>query len=1558
MALTTASSASKTQVRSYLTRWEGTLGPDDRALFAAFVDEVLTRLRGPFLAHHPPSGVLSYLEEAFRFARGPNTGSMRVTVRARATKGLAVMVNMPDQPFIVDTLRLFLAKHRADYWGGFNLVFRAERDQDGTLLAVGTEAGLPESLVMLEADTGSLPGDLTSAVEALRTNLTKARAMVADFKAMTRSLDRFAERCAVLGERRPDQAEAMRETSEFIRWLLSENFVFMGVLDGTDALGTQRVDGGLRAHATGSWPEPHFPRTVRVRKSHDESPVHRAGRIDQILISVGEQGDPSAMTLFITGMFTYRAVTQPSRNVPILRRVLADILAEQSSGPGSFRYKGIANVFDSLPTEFLFTATQQSIDEMVDLVFESEQQQEVGVTFLMNGHDSAFCLVAMPKSQFADRLRRNLEREIIEATGSTYCDHGLFMGRYDTVLLHYYLTGVTYPGDAAVKQLTETIRQAATPWLARLWVALAERFDEGRADSLTDTYGRAFPAEWTRNTTVTRAVRDIELLETLAADRTVQADVFEDGDDLILRVYQASDVYLSDLLPVLSNFGVRIIDSYATQVNSRGGPLHLDTFRLKADPDDRKALRKAAPLLTEAISRVFTGDVDDDRLNAMVIAAGLTWSEVDMVRGYAAYLRQLQIKLSVVRLVEILVAHPLMVASLVRLFHARFDPDQNGSREAAIAAADEVVRDELRYILAHDEDLAFSAVRALINATLRTNYYRTDRVGGYLSFKVDCSKIAFMGDNRPMFEIYVHSRDVEGVHLRFGRIARGGLRWSDRDDYRTEVVGLVTTQRVKNVVIVPTGSKGGFYLKNAPRNPGERRRQADEKYKTFIRGLLDLTDNRVDGKIVPPPRVVRHDGDDPYLVVAADKGTAHLSDIANQISVDYGFWLGDAFASGGSQGYDHKAVGITARGAWVLVRRHFAELGIDPYSQEFTCVGVGDLSGDVFGNGLVESPHTLLLAAFNHLHIFLDPTPDAAVSYAERRRLFDNPGGWDKYDTSLISAGGGVFDRRAKSVPLSKQARKMLGLDTSEAQPEQVINAILKMKADLFWNGGIGTYVKATTETHADADDRSNNAIRIDAPQLGARIVGEGGNLGMTQRGRIEAEQHGVRLNTDAIDNSAGVDMSDHEVNLKVLLNGLVEAGTMSVAARNKLLEQMTDEVADLVLADNDAHGRQLSRDQIRSRENIFVFGRAISFVEKEFGRTRASLTLPSNKELQARSERGEGLTRPELSVLSAWVKMWISGALLAGRPKGLPGYSELLSTYFPKRLRKKYASAISKHMLADEIATTVATTRMVADAGAAFFPLLTEATGAGVPEIAEAFLKAQHLTGTKEVRTTLEELRAEVSLGTLYQAWVDIDAGTREVASYWLSARGRIPGKKMLDEMKAAASQVYELQASDDLVRARERFDMLINNDIPEPVARSIMRAQTLNITLTVWAEAKRTKTPFQEIAVRHLAIGRASRLQEVLDDLASRPAEGRWDPIALRILHTRIHKLLRSLVGKCPPDLQGATVDQLEPHLVQGQLAGVRAQVDDMLGQESSPSVATLMVLEERVAAAIRRL
>lgn len=1535
----------------------------DPDLFRAFAEDAIHRIRGPFLAQHTSRQIVSYLEEVFVFAQQRSEDGVAVAVRPGRQRGGLVVSLMDDQPFIVDTIRLAVRRAEAEYEGGFNIIFRATRDEHGRLTGVGEDAGQDEALTLIETDERMLRGDADARAHRIAHQLRLAQFAVRDFAPMTRAVERFIERSELLAERRPDQRDDFAETCDFLKWLTRENFVFMGAEVLGDPLGIQKVDGPYAGGPDGNWPGVHMPGMVCVRKSSSESPMHRAGRLDEVLIKL-DDGQGRCDTLFIRGLFTYRAVTQPSRNVPILRQVLRDVLSAQNTSPGSFRYKGIANVFDSLPTEFLFTTSTDAISEMVDLVFESEQQQEAGVTLNTNlAEGSAFCLVSMPKAQYADTLRRDLQQVIVSTTGATYCDHGLFISRYDTVLLHYFLTGVREHDPEVLDRLKDELRELATPWVTRLWQALASDHGESRADDLIDTYSRAFPEAYVRATPAAVAARDVAMFEALTGEDGVLADAMEtDAGQVVLRIYQARDVFLTDLVPVLDHFGLTVVSAESTILKARGGMLHLDTCVLSLGESRHGRFLLHKDVVVDALPKVFAKVVEDDSLNELTLTAGLSWRAIDVLRAYTNWLKQLGLNMALPRVRSILRSHPITACALWELFEAKFDPDLRGDRGRVIRRCVDALNDLLRLIQSHDEDLVMQAIFDAIQATLRTNVFCRDAQVHSVSFKLDPSRVPLARGEIPHREIYVYHREVEGVHLRFGRVARGGLRWSDRADFRTEVLSLVSTQQVKNVVIVPEGSKGGFYLRYPPADPGQRRKQANRLYEVFIRGMLDLTDNVVEGEVVGPKHVIAHDDPDPYLVVAADKGTAALSDTANELSAAYNFWLGDAFASGGSNGYDHKGVGITARGAWVLVRRHFADMGRDPYAAPFTCAGVGDMGGDVFGNGLLETPHTKLVAAFNHLHIFLDPDPDPQASYEERKRLFEAAGaeaGWDRYNKDLLSRGGMVCERSVKSVTLSEQAQRLLGIDRAEASPEEIIRYILRLDVDLLWMGGIGTYVKASHEGHEQADDRSNDRARVNADELRAKVLGEGANLSFTAAARIEAAERGVRLNADFIDNSGGVDMSDHEVNLKILLQRPVQRGELSEPERNKLLADLTEEVAALVLANNDSQGRQLSRDAIRTCEDVFPFGRAISFVERVFDRPRERMYLPSDEDLAHRAEEGRGLTRPELATLSAYVKRFVYKELISsGRAKELRGYERFLVDYFPKHIQEHYGDDLRAHQLADEIAMTMATTRVVSDVGAAFIPLTVESTGRTVFEIVDAYLRAQDLARTADVRATLEELRPSVALPALNEAWVRVDAGCRAVTAYWLAAGHRLPTDQELAEMRAAADEVYDLQAEEVARRNAKTVEKLIEYDIPKDVALRVAKAKYLDTALAIWSHAKKLGVSLRETIIRQLAAGRATRLQDLIDHLSQRRTQGEWEPIAIRLMVGHFQERLREVVLKLGTSVDATTVDDLTPKLAQGALSEVRAQVDELYGEDAGPELAALLVLEERLQAAIEKI
>ncbi len=1528
-----------------------------RGLFEAFCGEVARQLRPPFLARHGErvSAELLCLFKLFEVRPGDD---ILVQVEPVGGNEVSLRTVMRDQSFIVDTVRLLLATQGGSYGAGFNAVLRVTRDQQGRVTNIGE--GELESVVQIAASRVD-PAHADALEAGLRGNLALARAMVRDFGRMTASVDRVAARFARLAHQDGQQTESWRETSDFLNWLLSDNFVFMGTRWGDERFGVEDpalVDLWDAGQPSGGDHGVGESLPIRISKGALESPVHRSGRIDEIRLQVpGEAGEPSG-ELLIRGLFTYRAVTQPSRHVPVLRRVLAEILRPEESRPGSWRYKGVANVFDSLPTEFLFTGSVSEIIRIVDRVLEAEAEQQVGVHLVQKPESNmTFVVAAMPRSQYSDALRQRLQKVLKRQTGATYLDHGLFVGRYDTVLVHFFLTGVRVLDDDALDRTRTVLEAIATPWEDRLFEALRKSREEGEAQRLIAEYGSGFTETYSLHARPTQAVRDIELIEQLSDDRPFVANVYVDRKGrLNLRIYQELNKSLSSMMPVLDEFGLDIADQYAEEVRTRSGRVvALDTFRLNGawGLEDEEILDRRDKL-TEGLESVFGGRMEADGLNRLLLRADLAWQELDIIRAYRGYARQLGVNLTFQRVQEILLAHPRLLGRLVHYFHTRFDPDLAGDRDAEMAEAAEQVEAALRKVHVHDEDLLMRSIYELMRATLRTNAYRRDRTCWYVSFKVDHALTKVVPEPKLKYEIYVHHPEVEGVHLRGGRIARGGIRWSDRDDYRTEVLGLVTTQMVKNVVIVPEGAKGGFFMKHVIRDRATRRKKADELYKFLIRGMLDLTDNIVDGENVPPERVVCHDEPDPYLVVAADKGTAHLSDTANGVSREYGFWLDDAFASGGSNGYDHKVCGITARGGWECVNRHFAEMGLDPRTDTFTCAGIGDCGGDVFGNGVIEYETMKLQAAFNHLHIFLDPDPDPASSYTERKRCFDEVQGWDHYDTSQISEGGGVFSRAAKSIPLSPQVKEMLGVLADELPPDAVIRLILRMDVDLLWNGGIGTYVKASSESHRDAADPGNDNLRINADELRCRAVGEGGNLGFTQAGRIEYAMKGGRLDTDAIDNSGGVDMSDHEVNLKILLGPVVRRGDLSTEDRNVLIASMTEEVTRLVLANSDRHAKQLSIDQVRSHRNPMRFSRACDWVARHSKTTKPILDLPSHGELTTRMETRQGLTRPELSVVAAHVKMHVYKWLLEADPSDIPDFSDRIRAYFPAVVQERFPDDIDGHMLAHAIGMTELLNEVIGDTGATFFPQMLDLTSRSSGEILAAWFRVAKVLDLSGLRAEIDACTGRP--GGRYRSWIAVTDGVSG-----LLAAALAPGQPALDD--ALIEQTREVLAKLGRYRTGEHKDRfsagvrkLRSLGVSERLAGKVTACWDLTLAREIALVRRRTGEPVRDAVVRYLGVGRGSRLLPAIWAIEDRVSQDEWDQVAAGILRSRYFSLLQGLVESTPLTSElRLGVDRVSHKLYWGPLKELADMVEGIVG--NAPGVGALLVAEERLRAAVMR-
>jgi glutamate dehydrogenase len=1044
--------------------------------------------------------------------------------------------------------------------------------------------------------------------------------------------------------------------------------------------------------------------------------------------------------------------------------------------------------------------------------------------------------------------------------------------------------------------------------------------DESLAAQSLRRYGAAFPVSYREHVDAASAVEDVQRLERLARTGLVLNLFRPRGaapNRLGFKIYRDNaPVPLSDSLPMLERMGVRVLAERPYEITPDGAEsMWIHDFELEAPAAGELDIDALAPLFEDAFARVFDGRVENDDFNRLVLKAGLSGDQIVILRSYAKYLRQIGFPLSQSYIEATLAAHPRIAGMLVRLFLLRFDPEQRD--DDAAASQVRAIEQALDKVPNASEDRALRQLLAVVRATLRTNFWRSGPGAsgedgprrGFVSFKFDPKQIPGLPEPRPMFEIFVYSTRFEGVHLRGGKVARGGLRWSDRpEDFRTEVLGLVKAQMVKNTVIVPVGSKGGFVLKKAP--PASDReafmKEGIACYQDYLRGLLDLTDNLVAGKVVPPPRVVRHDGDDPYLVVAADKGTATFSDFANAISAEYGHWLGDAFASGGSVGYDHKGMGITARGAWESVKRHFREMGIDTQTTDFTCVGIGDMSGDVFGNGMLLSPHIRLVAAFDHRHIFIDPNPGAAATFAERTRLFALPrSSWADYDASLISAGGGIWSRAEKSIPVSQQAQAVLGVAAAQMTPTELVNAILRAPVDLLYNGGIGTYVKASTESHADAGDRANDAVRINGEDLRCKVVGEGGNLGFTQNGRVEAALSGVRLYTDAIDNSAGVDTSDHEVNIKILLSLPVAEGRLTLEQRNALLAEMTDDVAQLVLQDNYYQTQALWVGVYTARKLLEQQQRMIRFLEKEGRLNRALEFLPDDETIAERRAAGLALTGPERAVLLAYSKMWLFDELLASDLPEDPWVASALERYFPARLHGEFSADIARHPLRREIVATVVLNEMINRVGPSFPHQMTSSTGATSAQVVRAYLLTREVFALDGTWQAIEALDNVVTDQT--QAEVLMELGRRTVrATTWFLRSRRLnePMAETIERFASAARGLIQyLKAAPASASWRisisEMQSRLVQQHVPEPLAFEVAVAATSLAALDLAEVAETSRQPLNQVASTYFAIGDALGLARLRAQVAALPSDSYWQALARAASSDDLASLQRQLTA-----------------------------------------------------------
>jgi glutamate dehydrogenase len=1192
--------------------------------------------------------------------------------------------------------------------------------------------------------------------------------------------------------------------------------------------------------------------------------------------------------------------------MPLLRRKIADVIARAGLLPAGYSGKALSSILEGYPRDELLQIGTEDLYRHAMAILQLGERQRLRLLVRTDAYSRfVSCLIFVPRERYNTELRIRFQKILMEAFNGIASEFEVDLST--SVLGRILMRIATRPGEMAgtpdVKALERRLVAAMRRWEDDLHAVLLQRHGEERANRLFRTYGAAFPASYREEYAVQDAVVDIDMIEALdpKTDLGMNLHASERGEPGMLRfkIYRrGSRMPLSESLPMLERLGVRVQFEHPHRAEPAGAPpVWVVDFGL-APPAAALALAEVRESFQEAFFGMWSGAVEADRLNRLVLTAGLKPAEIVVLRAYARYLNQTGSSLSLSYVEEALAANPAVAALLVRLFFARF---KESTGEADLAARIEAALDEVVNL---DQDRILRSFLAVVQATTRTNFFQGKP---YISLKLDPRRVPGLPEPRPMHEIWVYSPRVEAVHLRGGPVARGGIRWSDRrEDFRTEVLGLMKAQMVKNVVIVPAGAKGGFVLKRPPTLEREALlKEGVACYQTFLRGLLDVTDNLVDGKVVPPPGVVRHDGDDPYLVVAADKGTASFSDYANAVAREYGFWLGDAFASGGSAGYDHKKMAITARGAWESVKRHFRALGIDPRTTEFTVAGIGDMSGDVFGNGMLLSRKIRLVAAFDHRHVFLDPSPDAEKSWQERKRLFELPrSSWADYDPQLISKGGGVFPRSAKSVRLPPEARKVLAIERENLTPNELIGAILRAPVDLLYNGGIGTYVKSSAQSHADVGDRANDAIRVDGAQLRCRAVAEGGNLGFTQLGRTEYALKGGRIHTDAIDNSAGVDCSDHEVNIKILLDAVAREGRLTLEDRNRLLADMTEEVAALVLRDNYFQTQSLAVSGALAPALLDAQERFIRSLEKAGRLNRALEHLPNDEELAERRAAALGLASPERAVLLAYAKIALNDELVASDVPDDPWIATALERYFPEPLRSRFGPQIRAHPLRREIIATYVANSMVNRVGSTFVHRMQEETAARAPDVVRAYLIVRETFGFVGLWRAIEALDYRIADGV--QTAMIIDGGRLIVrATLWFLRHRRHLAEPAgsIAHFEAGAARLAAMLPQILPAAEQPAFEAatrrLQKEGVPAELARRVSGLEALFNALDIVEVADASQRTIDEVARAHFGLAGELEAAWLRSRIGILAAENHWQTLAKAALRDDLAGMLRALTA-----------------------------------------------------------
>lgn len=1470
-----------------------------------------------------------------------------------------VAVLQRDMPFLVDSIRIELNRRGIAVHGVFSSIHMVGRDKANKLVAVVPRAEQPpkskdvsygkEALITFQVNLHTDLAEMADIVQALHDVLADVAVVVEDYKPMLAAVEDVAGMLATVPN--SEQVVDLDESREFVRWLGEGHFTFMAYSeyeffdqDGTRALReipAKRM-GLFRLHASDSnavsiddfnpgMARFHLtPKVLAFSKSSVRSRVHRHAYSDYIVVKRYDgQGKVCGECRFM-GLYTSPVYTLSPTKIPLIRAKVSQVLERANLDPHSHDGKALKQILETFPRDELFQSSGSELFETCVGVMRINERYQVRL-FMRRDPYGKFvnAVVYVPRDIFSTAIRERIQALISNAINAKECEFTTYFSESILARAHLvFRVDPSKPLDYDIKKLQAKIVDITRTWEDHLYAALVENHGEEKGASLFKRYQQAFSSAYKEHFDARAAVFDIETMRNV-----------KDEDDLGMSFYQpvgvAKNTYrfkvfqrnktleLSDGIPVLERMGMRVIGEHPYKIQTADERFWMHDFELVYDLNADIDVQSARQIFQDAFAAVWAEKTENDSFNQLVLGALLDWREVAVLRTYARYMKQTAFNFSQTYIANTLANHLGLTRQLVALFMAKFDPSQNDgsqSAQAKVEALEASILEGLDQVDNLNEDRIVRRYLDLLKGSLRTNFFQLSAAGehkDYISIKFSPRSIPEIPEPRPLYEIFVYSPRIEGVHLRGGSVARGGLRWSDRlQDYRTEVLGLVKAQQVKNAVIVPNGAKGGFVSKLKPKS-GEREAvlaEGIECYKIFIRGLLDITDNLVEGKIVSPRSVVRHDGDDPYLVVAADKGTATFSDIANGISQEYNHWLGDAFASGGSKGYDHKGMGITARGAWVGVKRHFMEKGLNTQTTDFTVVGIGDMAGDVFGNGMLMSEHICLVAAFNHLHIFIDPTPDSAASFKERKRLFDLPrSSWTDYDRKLISRGGGIFERAAKSIAISPEMKKAFAIKADKLTPTDLISALMKSPVDLIWNGGIGTYVKSTQESHAQVGDKANDGLRVNGNELRCKVFGEGGNLGMTQLGRIEFCLNNGACNTDFIDNSAGVDCSDHEVNVKILLNEVVAAGNLTEKQRNQLLAEMTDNVAELVLDNNYRQTQAISIAQFQSRYRVGEYRRFMNFLESGGRLNRALEFLPPDDVMIERQSQGKSLTRPELSVLVSYAKVHLKDELAVDAITNDPYIARIAETAFPLEVRKRYPELVANHRLRREIVATQLANDMVNIMGINFCHRQMESTGTTAADVAKAYVAARDVYALEQFWCDIEALDYTVDAQIQLDVMTRMQRRIRRATRWFL--RNRRATLDVATEVAAFAGPLKRLrEALPDMVRGEPKKQWLKESKrlmaagVPEAVAARASIPINVAPGLSMMEAAVQSGHDILKVAETQMAVADYLGLDWFADQISDVKVENYWQSMAreafLDDLDSQLRTITVSLLRHCIGD------------------------------------------------------